>query len=314
MPKPIAGLHHVTAIAGNPQRNIDFYTGLLGLRLTKQTVNFDDPATYHLYYGDGLGQPGSIMTFFPFDGIIQGKSGQGMATHTAFSIPKDALEFWIDRFAERAFDFENPQERFGDTVLGLVDPDGLKLELIAHDTPLPPMAWQAADIPAAHAIRSFHSTSLTLQRPERTAYLLTDIMGYELTGEEGERMRLASGEDAPANFIDLVKATSTDLSRNGGGTVHHIAFRAADEETQLTWREALLSAGMHVTEVKDRQYFKSIYFREPGGVLFEIATDAPGFSFDEPIESMGQSLKLPPWLEAQREGIARRLIPIEVPR
>ena len=310
MPKPLAGLHHVTAIAGNPQENIDFYTGFLGLRLVKQTVNFDDPSTYHFYYGDGLGQPGSILTFFPFDQIIQGRSGQGMATHIAFSIPEDALDFWIDRFAGLDYAFGNPEDRFGETVIGFQAPDGLQLELISHPTQMVPLDWSADGVPAQHAVRSFHSVTLMLQRPERTAYLLTDVMGYNIIHEDDDRIRLSVEEQHPAAAIDLVKAGPTDLSRNGGGTVHHIAFRVPDEATQLAWRERLLASGMAVTEVKDRQYFRSIYFREPGGVLFEIATDPPGFTADESTDELGRTLQLPAWLEERRTAIERRLIPI----
>ncbi len=308
----ISGIHHISAIAGPPQQNVDFYVGLLGLRLVKKTVNFDDPGTYHLYYGDYLGQPGTLLTFFPWSDSLKGRSGLGMATATAFSVSKDSLDFWMSRFADAAYEFQAPAERFGVPVLAFEAPDGLPLELIAHlpdgDVPRAPVPH----VPAEHAIRSFHSATLTIAQPENTARLLIDTFGYAEVGEEDGRLRLQAPGDAHATVIDLL-GPPAERSRMGYGTVHHIAFRAKDEEEQQAWREAVASQGYNVTAILDRQYFRSIYFREPGGVLFEIATDPPGFTKDEPLETLGTDLKLPPWLEPQRERIELRLLDLHLP-
>ena len=305
MPPPLAGLHHVSAIAGPPQANVDFYAGVLGLRLVKQTVNFDDPGTYHLYYGDAIGSPGTAMTFFPWANAVPGRAGAGMTSATAFSVPPNALDFWMGRFADRALDFDAPTARFGEAVLPFADPDGLPLELVAHD------AAPGESASDAHAIRGFHSVTLALADPTRTARVLTDVFGWEERSEEDGRLRFRSPGDGPASVVDLVR--TDERGRPGAGTVHHIAFRARDDDEQRAWRDALRTAGLHPTEVKDRQYFRSIYFREPCGVLFEIATDGPGFTTDESPADLGTALKLPPWLEARRDAIAQRLPPLTLP-
>ncbi len=299
----IPGLHHVTAIAGPPQRNVDFYVGLLGLRLVKKTVNFDDPGTYHLYYGDEAGRPGTILTFFPWAHAVPGKAGSGMTSETAFSIPADTLDAWKQRLAAAGHAFDAPTERFGERVLAFRDPDGLPLAFVAHL-----VAQGAVD---GEAIRSFHSVTLRLAAPAQTARLLTDLFGYEAAGEEDGRLRFHAPGQAPGNIIDLV--ASEARGRPGAGTVHHIAFRAHDEAEQLAWREKVRSFGLFVTEVKDRNYFRSIYFREPGGVLFEIATDPPGFTADEPADALGTHLKLPPWLEPRRAQLEAQLPPLRIP-
>ncbi|MEP0547781.1 MAG: ring-cleaving dioxygenase [Rhodothermales bacterium] len=304
MPLPISGLHHVSAIAGPPQSNVDFYVGVLGLCLVKRTVNFDDPSAYHLYYGDATGRPGTAMTTFPWPNAVPGRAGAGMTAATAFSVPADALDFWMGRFADRALDFDAPTERFGEAVLAFADPDGLPLELVAHDA--------APDaIPDAHAIRGFHSVTLALADPTPTARVLTDVFGWDDGGEEGGRLRFRAPDGGPASVVDLVQ--TDERGRPGAGTVHHVAFRARDDDEQRAWRDALRTAGLHPTEVKDRQYFRSIYCREPGGVLFEIATDGPGFTTDEAAADLGTALKLPPWLESRRDAIAQRLPPLTLP-
>ena len=229
MPSPLSGLHHVSAIAGPPQPNVDFYVGVLGLRLVKRTVNFDDPGTYHLYYGDEAGRPGTAMTFFPWANAVPGRAGGGMPSATAFSVPSDSLDFWMGRFADRALDFDAPTERFGDAVLALADPDGLPLELVAHD------AAPAEPIPDAHAIRGFHSVTLALADPTPTAKVLTDVFGWDEIGEEGGRLRFRAPGGGPASVVDLVR--TDERGRPGAGTVHHVAFRARGDDEQRAWRD-----------------------------------------------------------------------------
>jgi glyoxalase family protein len=306
------GIHHVTAIAGEPQRNVDFYVGLLGLRMVKKTVNFDDPGTYHLYYGDGAGTPGSIMTFFPWPGAPQGRIGAGQLTVTSFSIPASSLGYWTERLIEHDVRFEKPSGRFGETVLSFADPDGLRLELVASaDDGREP--WQDGPVPAEHAVRGFHHVTLSEQDPSRTAKLMTETLGFRRVEEDGGRYRFEAGDGGPGNTVDVVDGSGDPRGRMGVGTVHHVAFRAPDEETQLELREKVASLGYDVTPVLDRNYFRSIYFREPGGVLFEIATDPPGFAVDEDPEHLGENLKLPPWLESRRERLEEVLPPLRVP-
>jgi catechol 2,3-dioxygenase-like lactoylglutathione lyase family enzyme len=311
----ISGIHHVTAIAADPQVNVDFYTQVLGLRLVKKTVNFDDPGTYHFYFGDGAGQPGTILTFFPWVNAYPGRTGSGMASDTAFSVPASSLDYWVERLADRGLDFNGPQERLGDAVISFRDPDGLNLEIVSHPVAMDPGSppWTGGGIPEPRAIRGFHSVTLCLAGYERTAELLTSVFGYVAAGEEGDRFRFRSPQGERASVIDLrCQPDRLTPGRLGSGTVHHVAFRAASEEEQRSWREKIASLGYNVTPVLDRQYFRSIYFREPGGVLFEIATDPPGFLIDEQAEQLGSALKLPPWLEAKREQIERRLPPISL--
>ena len=306
------GIHHVTAIAGEPQRNVDFYAGLLGLRVVKKTVNFDDPETYHLYYGDGAGTPGSIMTFFPWAGAPQGRIGAGQLTVTSFSVPAASLGYWTERLVEGGARFEKPEERFGETVLRFPDPDGLRLELVAAGEDRRE-GWADGPAPAEQAVRGFHHVTLTVADPSRTAELMTDTLGFRQTSEAEGRTRFEAGEGGPGNTVDLADGTGFPRGAMGVGTVHHVAFRVPDEASQLELRERISSLGYNVTPVLDRNYFRSIYFREPGGVLFEIATDPPGFAVDEEPEHLGESLKLPPWLEPRREWLEEVLPPLHVP-
>jgi glyoxalase family protein len=310
----IRGLHHVTAIASNAQANLDFYTRVLGLRLVKRTVNFDAPDTYHFYYGDDAGNPGSLLTFFPFEDAAPGRVGTGMTETTAFAIPEAGFETWMSFLAEQGRDFEGPVTRFGARTLGLRDPDGLRIELAAE----PGLEGAVrsggphGSALAEYAICRLHSVTLCVEAPERTAQLLTTAFGYEAIGEEAGRQRFRAQGGGPAGIVDLLCQPDRMRGRMGAGTVHHVAFRAHDEAEQLTWREAILALGFDVTPVLDRQYFHSIYFREPGGVLFEIATDPPGFATDEAPEALGTALKLPAWLEPQRAEIERRLPPLRL--
>ena len=308
MRKPIAGIHHVTAMASDPQANVDFYTGVLGLRLVKKTVNFDDPGTYHLYYGDEVGHPGTIMTFFPWPLARRGVQGAGQATVTSFAVPEDSLGFWTERLARLGVTFDGVKTRFDEEVLTLLDPDGLRLELVARADGRP--GWADGPVPAEHAVRGFDGVTLTEWNLDVTQNVLAGTLGFRRVGEEGDRVRFeaASGE---GSRVDVLASPSAARGRVSAGTVHHVAFRAADEADQLAWREAVGESGLYVTPVLDRQYFRSIYFREPGGVLFEIATDPPGFTWDEPVESLGSGLKLPPWLEESRSRIEAALPPVE---
>ncbi|RZT86806.1 glyoxalase family protein [Pseudonocardia sediminis] len=307
-----AGLHHVTAIAADPQENVDFYARALGLRLIKQTVNFDAPDVYHLYYGDASGTPASILTFFPWKGVHAGHNGAGLTTATAFGVPPESIGFWQNRLTDLKVDHDAPVDRDGAEVLTLRDPHGLVIDLVASpgDTR---SGWDgAAGIPSEHAVRGLHSVTLSEAQLEPTQRMLSEMLGMSLSSEAGDRSRFVMPGDGPATLVD-VAAETRGRGLQAGGTVHHVAFRAPDSATQLRWRQELVEAGIDVTEVKDRQYFTSIYFHEPGGVLFEIATDQPGFTVDEPLLTLGRELKLPPWLEPSREQIARGLPTLQVP-
>lgn len=305
----ITGLHHVTAMASSPQQNVDFYAGILGLRLVKKTVNFDAPDVYHLYYGDETGRPGSIMTFFPFRNIRPGGHGLGQAATTSFSIPKESIDYWLKRFDHLGINHKPPQERFDEVVIYFEDPDGLGLELIANDLDRrEPFTY--GQIPLEHAIRGFYSVELWENTYERTENLLVKL-DHQFVAERGPRRRYSTSEKGePGKIIDILWDAQKRQGMDGSGTVHHIAFETPSDADQLTVREKLLSSGMRATQVLDRQYFHSIYFREPGGVLFEVATTPPGFLYDEDRAHLGESLKLPPWEEHRRAYIEKLLQPI----
>jgi len=314
MNSKIPGLHHVTAIASDPQRNLDFYVGLLGLRFVKRTVNFDDPGTYHFYFGDNRGTPGTILTFFPWPGARRGIRGTGQVEATAFAISPDSIAYWLERLKQHHVTAERTSTRFGEEVIRLIDPDGLVIELIASSSRGIYESWLDSPAQAKHTLRGFHSVSTALEGYERTARLLTETFGYRLIEESGNRFRFGSADDsASGRIIDLLCQPDTAMGRVAAGSVHHIAFRAKDDAEQLEWREHLVNLGYNVTPVMDRDYFHSIYFREPGGVLFEIATDPPGFTLDEKLEELGTHLRLPPWLEPARPQIEEILPRIQVP-
>ncbi len=307
----ISGLHHVTAIASDPQKNVDFYAGILGLRLVKKTINFDAPDVYHLYYGDETGLPGSIMTFFPFQGIPKGNQGKGQAATTTFSIPLSSVDYWEKRLEKFGIPYKAPQKRFEEVVIYLEDWDGLGLELVANDKDeRAPFSY--GQIPLEHAIRGFYSVELWEATYERTEGMLANQLDHQFIAESGARRRYTAGEGKPGQIIDIVWDLDNQLfsGQGGAGTVHHIALDTASDDEQLRIRQKVQTAGFMPTEVIDRQYFHSIYFREPGGVLFEVATTPPGFLYDEEVKHLGESLKLPPWQEARREYIEGLLAPI----
>jgi catechol 2,3-dioxygenase-like lactoylglutathione lyase family enzyme len=310
----IEGLHHVTAIAGEPQTNVNFYTGVLGLRLVKLTVNFDDPQTYHLYYGDGQGHPGTIMTFFPWLGAMSGRIGTGQLTVTSFAVPEKSLPYWRERLRQREVEFQEATSNFGEELLFFPDPDGLQLELVSTPNAEPVRVWERGPVPTEHAIRGFQRVTLSENGYERTAALLTETLGFKQVGKEGNRFRYTVGNGGAGRIVDLVCAPEGRPGRVAVGTVHHVAWRTATDQQQAQWRDRLTTLQYDVTPIIDRQYFHSIYFREPGGVLFEIATDPPGFATDETIDRLGTSLKLPPWLEEARSQLEQLLPPIELPK
>jgi glyoxalase family protein len=311
MPKPIVGLHHVTAIASEPQRNLDFYTEVLGLRFVKRTINFDDPGAYHFYFGDASGTPGTILTFFPWPQASRGTSGVGETTVTSFSVPLHSLDFWEQHLLASGVPVERTGRRFEEEVLTFADPDGMKLEIVGHGDAGKANPWSDSAIPPEHAIRGFFGVTLSLHSAQPTAGVLA-TMGFQKVAEEKNRLRFAAEGDALGNHIDLLVLPQSRHGRLGAGSVHHIAFRAADDASQLEWRTKIEEASLDVTPVLDRNYFHSIYFREPGGVLFEIATDPPGFAIDESFETLGEALKLPEWFEAHREAIEKELPKIEL--
>lgn len=310
MNKLVLGLHHITALASDAQKNVDFYAGILGLRLVKKTINFDAPEVYHLYYGNEKGNPGTIMTFFPYPGILQGRKGKGQLTVTSFSIPENSINYWIKRLDKFNVRYEEPQQRFDEVFIYFEDHDGLGLELVANskDTRA---GFTYGNIPNEFAIKGFYGMTLSEECYERTAGLLVGQMDHALITEQGNRFRY-SASGVPGDFVDVLCNPDALKGLSGYGTVHHVAFSTESDKTQLEAREKLLKFGLNVTPVLDREYFHSIYFREPGGVLFEIATVPPGFTIDEPLEHLGESLKLPPWEEQNRNFIEKELVPIQI--
>lgn len=311
MSKLVKGLHHITALSADAQKTCDFYAGILGLRLVKKTINYDAPEVYHLYYGNETGTPGTILTFFPYPGIPQGRKGKGQLTVTSFSIPEEALDYWIKRLDKFHVSHEAPQQRFKDEVfIYLEDGEGLGLELVANKKDERP-GFTYGNIPLEYAIKGFYGITLSEEGYEKTAGLLTAQMDHELIVKEGNRFRYSAGNKS-RDFVDVLCNPETLRGLAGAGTVHHVAFATADEATQLKAREKLVKIGLNVTPVIDRQYFHSIYFREPGGVLFEIATLPPGFTVDEELAHLGESLKLPPWEEGHRKIIEKGLAPVRL--
>lgn len=306
----ISGIHHITAIAGNPQANVDFYTGILGLRLVKKTINFDAPDVYHFYFGDELGSPGTIFTTFPFKGARKGTKGTGELTYTAFSIPSNSLEFWIERLKKYGVAVSDVLTRFRAKLIRFEDHDGMGIELVANDSD-ERTGWTYGQVPREFSIKGFYGATLNLRAKEQTEKLLTGFMNYKFIGQEGDRYRYGT-EGKPGDIVDIVVNPAGNRGMQSAGTVHHIAFRTANAESQLEVQKLLMENGYLTTEVKDRNYFTSIYFREPGGVLFEIATDEPGFAIDEDEAHLGELIKLPEWAEPSREEIVKNLTPVSL--
>lgn len=306
------GIHHITAIAGSPARNFGFYTRTLGLRFVKKTVNFDDPGTYHFYFGDEAGSPGSILTFFPWEHATPGRNGVGQALTTSFRVPASSLAYWTQRLVENGVKHESPVKQFGETVLAFSDPDGMSLALVGVTDAEREAGWSNGDIPAEHAVRGFHGATLLVGDATPTGAILTDVLGFRNIGSDGSITRFASGATI-GGIVDIREAKGFLAARMGRGSVHHVAFRAKDDAEQAEMAKKLVAShGLHPTEQRDRQYFRSIYFREPGGILFEIATDAPGFAVDEPLATLGTSLKLPRFLEPRRKELEAILPKLEV--
>ena len=302
----ILGLHHITAIASDAQRNYDFYTQTLGFRLVKKTVNFDYPTTYHFYFGNEVGTPGTVLTFFPWAGMSKGRNGAGMATEIGYSVPKGSLNFWKARFEKLNIRY-NTGEQFGEQYITFEDPDGLKLKLIETKQKDEREVWETDEIKADVAIKGFHTVTLTLNNIKATAAILTEIFGYKQIDKESNLYRYQTDAVEDAAIIDLLEMPLAPRGINAGGTNHHIAFRVKDEETLMAFREKIVAKGHGITEKINRDYFFSLYFREPGGVLFEIATDNPGFATDETVENLGSSLQLPTQHEPMRDKIEKAL-------
>jgi glyoxalase family protein len=306
----ILGIHHVSAITGSPQRNVDFYTGVLGLRLVKRTVNFDDPGSYHLYYGNELGEPGTLLTFFAWPGASRGHVGSGESSAISFLVPPSALAFWRTRLERAAASDLAAFTRFDEEGIAFADPDGMRVELVARAGAPGFEPWARGAVSADHAIRGLDAITLLGRAPDRTLNLLTNTLAFERVGAESGRTRLRAGS-GPASRVDLVDEPGR-RGAMGAGSIHHVAWRVRDDAAQLEWLGNVAQVGLSVTDVQERCYFRSIYFREPGGVLFEIATDAPGFTVDESAAELGNTLQLPPWLESQRAAIEAHLPPLTV--
>jgi glyoxalase family protein len=307
----MSGLHHVTAIAGNPLRNLNFYTRTLGLRLVKRTVNFDDPGSYHFYYGDEAGRPGTILTFFPWEHAGKGRVGVGETQQTAFRVPTHSLGYWTHRFIDKGVAHQALEKRFDESVLPFFDPGGMSLALVGVADATSEWTWSRSDIPSEHAIRGFHGVTLLLDEAVKTGAVLSDVLGLQEVAREGSVIRYRA-QSSPGSVVDIYEARGFLPGRQGRGSVHHIAFRAKDDAEQAEMARKLTTQhNLHPTGQRDRSYFRSIYFREPGGVLFEIATDIPGFAIDEPGDTLGSSLKLPGFLEPRRREIEAALPPIE---
>ncbi len=307
------GIHHVTAVASDPQGNVDFYARTLGLRLVKQTVNFDAPDTYHLYYGDESGNPGTILTFFPWPDAPRGRRGTGQAVVTSFAVPEGSLGWWHRHLQAQGVELaQEPRTRSQEDALSFYDPDGLVVELVAGPGPADSSPWTGSAVPAAHAVRGLAGVTLSEVGHQATAGLL-DRLGFHLVEEEAERVRFEVGGGGPGSRVDVLAQPGAPRGLVAAGTVHHVAWRAPDEPVEADWREQLVDSGIDVTPIIDRRYFRSIYFREPGGVLLEIATDPPGFTADEPLLELGRALRLPPWLEPSREQIEAALPALKLP-
>jgi glyoxalase family protein len=318
MQRELLGIHHITAITADAQRNVDFYTDILGLRLVKLTVNFDDPSSYHLYYGDVRGRPGTILTFFAHLGAAQGRPGPGQATIVAFTVPLAGLRHWAERLEDYKIAYEGPIARFDDRLLTFFDPDGVQIELVGRReveaASLPEVAGYTAPVPDEYAVQRVAGVTVAAADKEPVAAFLTDALGFIETGRAENRTRYVTGGNGGDGFVDVLAMPGQMPGQVAAGSIHHVAWRTPDDAQQVAWRAALSHRGHAVTPIMDRAYFHSIYFREPGGVLFEIATDPPGFTVDEPVEALGARLQLPSWYEDQRAAIEAALPPLRLPQ
>lgn len=313
MAASLPGIHHVTSITGDVQKCVDFYVGVLGLRFVKKSINQDVPDTYHIYFGDNIGSPGTAMTFFGWPAWPDRKAGSGQVTTVSFAVPAGSLDFWAAHLSKLGVEASRAS-RFGTDALVLTDADGIELELVADVSPkFRWVPWPDSQVDRDHAIRGFHSVTMTVAEATETVELLVETMGFRKSAQEGRRTRFETGEGGQGSILDVVESHEGPEGEESIGTVHHVAWRAADAAHQAEWRETLVKAGRNVTPVIERYYFKSIYFREPGGILFEIATDGPGFTVDEPVESLGSTLSLPPWFDVRRDVLDETLPPIVVP-
>ncbi|NUN69535.1 MAG: ring-cleaving dioxygenase [Bacteroidetes bacterium] len=313
MTAPIIGIHHITAMASDAQRNIDFYVSVLGLRLVKRSINQDAPDVYHLYYGDETGTPGTAMTFFPFGRAARGTRGSGEISRVAFAVPPSSQLYWTQRLRSFGIAVDGPNTQFGEPVLTFPDPDGLLIELVFTERQTLRAPWKQGPVPSEHAIKAFYGVTMNLSDAGPTEEVLRDLLGAAIVSREGNRMRYSIGVGDHAAMIDLIADATMPHARQSAGSVHHIAWRVTDDASEEYWRSKVEEHGLAPTEVIDRFYFHSIYFREPGGILYEIATDNPGFTVDEPLESLGSKLVLPPWYEVHRSAIERSLPPIHLP-
>jgi glyoxalase family protein len=313
MTPPIVGIHHITAMASDAQRNIDFYVSVLGLRLVKRSINQDAPDIYHLYYGDEAGSPGTAMTFFPFGRAARGTRGHGEVSRVAFAVPPSSQNYWLERLRTSGIVTDGPFERFGEALIAFQDPDGLMIELVFTERQTLQAPWKNGPVPPEHAVKAFYGVTMGLAEAEASIEVLQGILGARFIGQEGNRQRYSIGVEEHAAMIDLIIDPTLPPARQSAGSVHHIAWRVTDDAAEEYWQKVVHRHGLAPTEIIDRFYFHSIYFREPGGILYEIATDNPGFTVDEPLASLGSALVLPPWYEVHRSAIERSLPPITVP-
>lgn len=311
--RAVTGIHHVTAIAGDAQRNVDFYVAVLGMRLVKRTVNFDDPGTYHLYYGDELGSPGTILTFFPWPNASRGREGAGQVNGVSLAVPQASLGYWLMRLVSKGIEHGEIETRLGERLIALRDPDGMRIELVGSPQATDIPGWDEGPVPAEHAIRGVHAVTLWTERPSETHALVEGPLGMRRVASEGSVQRFAGAEGGTGAFLDVRDVAGFWAGTLGAGTVHHVAWRVPDDEAEVEMRDIVRASGVGTTDVVDRKYFHSVYFREPGGTLFEIATDEPGFAIDEPVAQLGHSLVLPEWLEPDRARIEQRLPNIHLP-
>ena len=313
MKDKILGIHHITAMASDAQRNIDFYVSILGLRFVKKSINQDAPDVYHLYYGDEVGSPGTAMTFFPFGRSARGTRGNGEISRVGFAVPIPSINFWINHLSKNGISFSGPERKYENDIISFLDPDGMMIELVFSDKQILKFPWKQGPIPVEHAIRNFFGVTMNLASIEDSAAVLNNVLGFHSVFQNGNTHRFLIGKGSDEAAIDIIVNPNIPFARQSAGSVHHIAWRVKDFAAHEEWQHHIEQSGLSPTEVIDRFYFHSIYFREPGGILYEIASDNPGFQVDETLEELGTHLMLPPWYEIHREKIERALSPISIP-